>query len=82
LDRSGQASKIQAGEYELSPSQTLRQIADSLAAGRTKNKEISIKLIEGQTMADFARKLAADGVSPDFATLCRTQLTRPASSRV
>ena len=70
----GLTSKIQSGEYQLSPSMTFTQIASVLSSG-TSSQERTITIIPGWTVEDVADYLVEKKVlsSPDeFLELCRT----------
>lgn len=51
----GAAAKIQAGEYELSPGMTPRQILDALISGKV--LQYAITLVEGETFRQFLEEI-------------------------
>lgn len=71
----GIGQKIQAGEYTLSPSMTINEIANQLATGDGKPMTAKITIIPGWTIEDIAAKLKADGIivnAEEFLSLCKT----------
>lgn len=56
------ADKLQAGNYNLSPSMTIPEIADLLAGGKIKSNEVSVTIPEGFTVKDIDERLAEKGV--------------------
>lgn len=71
----GYGQKIQAGTYTLSPSMTLREIAEQLTRGDGTPLVRRITIIEGWTVQSIAAYLKREGVISDeeqFLSLCRT----------
>lgn len=71
----GYGQKIQAGTYTLSPSMTLREIAEQLTRGDGTPLVRKITIIEGWTVQSIAAYLKREGVISDeeqFLSLCRT----------
>lgn len=71
----GYGQKIQAGTYTLSPSMTLREIAEQLTRGDGTPLVRRITIIEGWTVQNIAAYLKREGVISDeeqFLSLCRT----------
>lgn len=71
----GYGQKIQAGTYTLSPSMTIREIAERLTEGDGIPLVRRITLIEGWTVENIADYLVREGVLADreeFLSLCRT----------
>ena len=71
----GMGQKIQAGEYTLSPSMTINEIASQLSTGDGKPITTTITVIPGWTIEDIAAKLKADNVIADtgeFLSLCKS----------
>ena len=66
-DFAGWGQKIQSGSYTLSPSMTMRQIADQLTRGDGNPIVRNITLIPGWTIEQFAEQLVKDGVLTDSA---------------
>ncbi len=56
-------TKLQAGEYELAPNLSIKEIADILANGQIINKEVTIKIIEGWTIKDIDNYLQKEGIT-------------------
>ena len=74
-DFAGWGQKIQSGSYTLSPSMTMRQIADQLTRGDGNPIVRNITLIPGWTIEQFAEQLVKDGVltdSAEFLSLCKS----------
>ena len=74
-DFAGWGQKIQSGSYTLSPSMTMRQIADQLTRGDGNPIVRNITLIPGWTIEQFAEQLVKDGVltdSAEFLALCKS----------
>ena len=71
----GYGQKIQAGTYTLSPSMTLREIAEQLTRGDGTPLVRRITIIEGWTVQTIAAYLKREGVISDeeqFLSLCRS----------
>ena len=71
----GYGQKIQAGTYTLSPSMTLREIAEQLTRGDGTPLVRRITIIEGWTVQSIAAYLKREGVisaEEQFLSLCRT----------
>ena len=71
----GLSQKIQAGDYTLSKSMDIFQIADKLTTGDGRPMTANITLIPGWTVEDFAVSLKEQGVIADeeaFLRQCRT----------
>jgi len=60
--RSGLDDSLQAGEYVLSPSMTISEIATVLSGGRAVSSDIIITIPEGFTVRQIAERLAANDV--------------------
>ena len=74
-DFAGMGQKIQAGDYQLTKSMNIFQIADKLTTGDGKPITLDITIIPGWTVEDVARYLVAQGVwkdSTDFLSLCKS----------
>ena len=67
--------KIQAGEYLLSPSLSIKEIAAMLSGGQTINKEKTIKIIEGWRIDDISRYLVENKIvnGDEFIILAKTK---------
>jgi UPF0755 protein len=63
ISRTKKAAAIQAGTYELSPTMTLKEIADKLSSGQTANKEKTITIIPGWDLRDVEKYFGAQGVA-------------------
>lgn len=74
---------MQAGDYELSPKMTVKEIVAALITGKTINKEKKITIIPGWTLRDIAGYLAAAGIasSTDFYKLAGEPLKNYAGSK-
>lgn len=73
-DFQGLGQKIQAGDYILSKSMTLNEIANTLSSGDGKPITYRITIIPGQTVEDIANTLAEEKVivnKDEFIALCR-----------
>lgn len=57
-----QGSKIQAGEYALSPSMSIREIAQVLTTGQAISQDTKLTVVEGWTVSDIAAALGGLGV--------------------
>ena len=74
-DFAGMGQKIQAGDYQLTKSMNIFQIADKLTTGDGKPITLDMTIIPGWTVEDVARYLVAQGVwkdSTDFLSLCKS----------
>lgn len=74
-DFAGLGQKIQAGDYQLTRSMNIFQIAEKLTTGDGKPMTTVITLIPGWTVEDIGAYLVKEGVfkdAADFLTLCRT----------
>ncbi|OGF27603.1 hypothetical protein A2303_02965 [Candidatus Falkowbacteria bacterium RIFOXYB2_FULL_47_14] len=76
IRRSGLQSVLQAGEYALNSSMSVKEIAAILSSGKSLNREREIKIIEGWNIDDIDRYLAENGViSKDaFAGLSKKEI--------
>jgi len=65
------AAALQAGEYVLSPSLSIREIVKVLMTGNSAQRERTIKIIEGWNLNDIATYLEAEkiGTQADFMAL-------------
>lgn len=73
-DFQGLGQKIQAGDYVLSKSMTLNEIANTLSSGDGKPITYRITIIPGQSIEDIAQMLFAQKVivnKEEFLALCR-----------
>ena len=73
-DFAGMAQKIQTGTYSLTKGMTMTEIADRLTTGDGNPIVRNITLIPGETVEEFAAKLARDGVLENtdaFLAACR-----------
>lgn len=61
----GQETAIQAGQYNLGPAQTPREILQILAEGLTFHREIKVVIPEGYTVRQMARLLEAEGITKE-----------------
>lgn len=61
---SDKRDKLQAGSFEISPSMTTPEIVGVLV--ESQEKQIEIKIIEGQRLEEVAEVVAASGVKGDF----------------
>jgi UPF0755 protein len=71
----GLGQKIQAGDYQLTRSMNIFQIAEKLTTGDGKPITLTITVIPGWTVEDVANYLVEQGVfkdTTDFLNLCRT----------
>jgi len=74
-DFAGMGQKIQAGDYKLTKSMSIYQIAELLTTGDGKPLTMNITIIPGWTVEDTANYLVEQGVfadSTEFLQLCRT----------
>ncbi|MDD3214764.1 MAG: endolytic transglycosylase MltG, partial [Eubacteriales bacterium] len=74
-DFAGMGQKIQAGDYQLTKSMNIFQIAEKLTTGDGKPLTMKITIIPGWTVEDIAAYLVEEGVlkdSTEFLNLCRT----------
>lgn len=74
-DFAGMGQKIQAGDYQLTRSMNIFQIADKLTTGDGKPITTNITIIPGWTVEDVANYLQEQGIFQNteaFLTLCRT----------
>ena len=74
-DFAGMGQKIQSGNYRLSKTMTMQEIADQLTRGDGNPLVRNITLIPGWTIEEFADRLVQDGVlqsKDEFLQLCRT----------
>lgn len=74
-DFAGMGQKIQAGDYQLTKSMNIFQIADKLTTGDGKPITLDITIIPGWTVEDVARYLVTQGIwkdSTDFLSLCKS----------
>ena len=55
-------SKLQAGEYILNTGMSIKEIADNLVSGKISNKERTIKILEGWTIADIDEYLSEEKI--------------------
>lgn len=58
-----QGSKIQAGNYLLSPAMSIREIAEALISGKVVKDTVKVTVIEGWTMNDIAKSLEENEVT-------------------
>jgi|WetSurMetagenome_2_1015567.scaffolds.fasta_scaffold177505_2 UPF0755 protein len=63
VSRIKKGSQIQAGTYQLSPTQTIKQIVEQLTGGKVVNEEKEITIIPGWDLRDIAKYLAEQGVA-------------------
>ncbi len=71
----GLGQKIQSGEYQLTRSMTMDEIANQLTTGDGKPITAKITVIPGWTIEDIAGKLLTDGViknKEEFLNMCRS----------
>lgn len=59
----GLDQKIKAGEYELSPAQSIKEIFSAIVAGRSLSQEKEIKIIPGWNIKEIAKHFADNGIS-------------------
>ena len=74
-DFAGMGQKIQAGDYIVTRSMDMFEIAELLTTGDGKPLTMDITIIPGNTIEDVASYLVAKGVftsNEEFLTLCRT----------
>lgn len=62
LWQSGSTSKLQAGEYDLSPPNSIKEIADKIVSGDAIKKEISITIPEGFRVREVEERLADNDI--------------------
>ena len=55
------SSKLQAGKYELSPSMTIKQMANLFIGGKIINDQIKITIPEGFLVAEINQRLTEHG---------------------
>ena len=69
--------KIQAGDYTLSPTLSIKEIVNILKNGQTVNNEMTIKIIEGWGMAEINKYLVENSISNnnEFLVLARTKVS-------
>jgi UPF0755 protein len=63
--RENKEKNLQAGEYVLSPNLTIKEIVRILSAGEALSDELTIKIIEGWSVADIDKYLAEMGLARD-----------------
>lgn len=61
---SGNRDKLQAGSFEISPSMSTPEIVEILS--ESKEKQIEIKIIEGQRLEEVAKVVKDSGIKGDF----------------
>lgn len=61
--RSGNSKKLQAGEYELSPSMSISEIVDIVARGDVKMRGIKLTIPEGYTTRQIENELMSKGLN-------------------
>lgn len=66
LWRRGVSHKLQAGEYELSASMTIPQIAEKILGGNVVYRERRITIPEGFTIEEIEKRLKENGYSVDI----------------
>ncbi|MFH1744805.1 MAG: endolytic transglycosylase MltG [bacterium] len=68
LKKNNLEKKVQAGEYELSRSMNIKEIVKLLTAGEVVDDELTIKIIEGWSIADMDKYLSTNNIiqSGDF----------------
>lgn len=66
LWRRGMSHKLQAGEYELSASMTIPEIAEKLLGGTVVSHERRITIPEGFTIEEIEKRLKENGYSVDM----------------
>lgn len=62
LWQSGKNSKLQAGKYSLSASQSVKEIAEKIISGDAIKEEISITIPEGFRLSEIENRLAENGI--------------------
>jgi UPF0755 protein len=62
VQRSGKQSKIQAGEYRLSSSMSIKEMVEILSRGEAISSEKTIKFIEGWRSGEMAQYLETEGI--------------------
>lgn len=60
--QSGKQSKLQAGEYNLSPTMSISEIVEILARGKAVSDERTIKLIEGWNSKEISQYFETEGM--------------------
>ncbi len=68
------SSKIQSGEYVLDRTMSVQDILDIITKSKASAKVVSVTLVEGMTVTDFAKQLESAGVissSESFLNECR-----------
>ncbi len=65
--------RLIAGEYELKPSFSIRELTRVFVAGETVSRERDITILEGWTRKDIAEYLEKEGVTPAKEFLARTK---------
>jgi UPF0755 protein len=63
VSRSKEGLNMQAGVYEISPTQTIKEIVAQLTAGKVVNEEKTITIIPGWDLRDIAKYLAGQGIA-------------------
>ncbi len=61
---SGKRDKLQAGSFEIYPSMSIPEIVEVLV--KAQEKQIEIKIIEGQRLEEVARDVAESGIKGNF----------------
>ncbi|MCU0678953.1 MAG: endolytic transglycosylase MltG [Planctomycetes bacterium] len=60
-------SALKAGEYELSPSLSVKSIASLIIEGQTENRERVVKIIEGWTIGDIDKYFTSENLAEEKA---------------
>ncbi|MBI2410302.1 MAG: endolytic transglycosylase MltG [Candidatus Kerfeldbacteria bacterium] len=55
---SGKSQQLQAGVYEVSDHQSVRDLVDLIAAGKVIDTQVKVTVVEGKTAADIEEKLS------------------------
>jgi UPF0755 protein len=63
VSQSKEGANMQAGVYQLSPAQTIKEIVAQLTAGKVINEERTITIIPGWDLRDIAKYLAEQGIA-------------------
>ena len=58
-------SNLQAGKYDLDPSETMPEIIDHIVKGEIASDEIKLTFIEGKTIKDYAKVIAKNTVNTE-----------------
>ncbi|MCK4553976.1 endolytic transglycosylase MltG, partial [Candidatus Parcubacteria bacterium] len=76
IRQNNKQAKLQAGEYILNPSLSIKKIANALVGGQSLSKEKTIKIIEGWNINDINKYLANNAINfeNEFTELAKLEI--------